>query len=667
MTQPGESNSRRTLVIPLVAGVLILASGLALARTYLPEWHVSRLPERGLYVSRFQQVMAQAGVRLEPGAPTVELVTRDERVTSLYATLDGASADALAKAGIGTVVKVSQAGSLPGDPTPRDISVDITPELQPVTITCVVRDWRLFMRPGQTVTIPDTARLRLVRTLLQPGESLGTVQTAMSNTSPLFFYDTRESGSKAHVRVEQPSTGTLITFTRGAQNAARAASQNSNAPVIRLLVRSLPPIAMFFLTAGLFAYLLFRRRIDLVNGALFAATALVISLPSVPVGNATTWNLVFSSAFPAFFHTLWLFMLWSASESFLRSLDPEFTTSLDARRAGRLGPRGGRALLAGFGFGAALAGLTLALYAAAVALPGVWPEAPSLAIPAFEPFANPFGSGVAVAGGVMLVTAFARRFLPRRIALFAAAGAGMLLLAPLHLFPLPAELLANLAVVAVLVYLADRFGLTALLTAAVVSFFLPAAIFSAVHLHWLPVTFTATASGLALFLMLGAAGLRRPAEVEQERLKPPTFIRRLEEERRLKYEMDLLARMQLGLQPQSLPQIAGWDLAAQSLLATEAGGDLYDFLRDEEGKLWIAAGDVAGHGYSCSIVHAMTTAALTSLIAPGQLPSEVLRQVDRVIRRGGSRRNFTSLALLRLDPVTGEALLANAGHPFPFL
>src|SRR5947199_1011506 len=33
-----------------------------------------------------------------------------------------------------------------------------------------------------------------------------------------------------------------------------------------------------------------------------------------------------------------------------------------------------------------------------------------------------------------------------------------------------------------------------------------------------------------------------------------------------------------------------------------------------------------------------------------------------LIRRGGSRRNFTSLALLRLDPATGDALLANAGH-----
>jgi len=125
-----------------------------------------------------------------------------------------------------------------------------------------------------------------------------------------------------------------------------------------------------------------------------------------------------------------------------------------------------------------------------------------------------------------------------------------------------------------------------------------------------------------------------------------------------------------GPAPPHHPKLPGWDLAALSILATEAGGDLYDFLVDDDGKLWSAAGDIAGHGYSCAIVQAMTTAALTSLISPEKTPSEVLRRVDRVIRRGApgkTSRNFTTLALLRLDPESGEVLLSNAGHPFPFL
>jgi sigma-B regulation protein RsbU (phosphoserine phosphatase) len=99
------------------------------------------------------------------------------------------------------------------------------------------------------------------------------------------------------------------------------------------------------------------------------------------------------------------------------------------------------------------------------------------------------------------------------------------------------------------------------------------------------------------------------------------------------------------------------------VLASEAGGDLYDFLRDDSGLLWLAAGDVAGHGYSCAVAQAMTKAALASLIRPGRTPAQVLQRADAVLRAAGAARNFTSLSLLRLDPATGEALLSNAGHP----
>jgi serine phosphatase RsbU (regulator of sigma subunit) len=45
----------------------------------------------------------------------------------------------------------------------------------------------------------------------------------------------------------------------------------------------------------------------------------------------------------------------------------------------------------------------------------------------------------------------------------------------------------------------------------------------------------------------------------------------------------------------------------------------------------------------------------------------VLAETDRVLRTARAGRSFTSLALVRLDPATGEALLANAGHPYPLL
>jgi sigma-B regulation protein RsbU (phosphoserine phosphatase) len=183
----------------------------------------------------------------------------------------------------------------------------------------------------------------------------------------------------------------------------------------------------------------------------------------------------------------------------------------------------------------------------------------------------------------------------------------------------------------------------------------------------MPGSFAATALPLAAIVLLGWLGLSRSAAAEIQRLSPPAFVRRLEEERRLKHEMSLLARMQRGLLPPTLPAIEGYQMAARSVIANEAGGDLYDVLRDDDGYLWLAAGDVAGHGYSCAIAQAMTKAALASLIGRSRTPAEVLRRMDRVLRAAGAKRNFTSLALLRLRTETGEAVLSSAAYPYPLL
>jgi hypothetical protein len=282
-------------------------------------------------------------------------------------------------------------------------------------------------------------------------------------------------------------------------------------------------------------------------------------------------------------------------------------------------------------------------------------------------FGSPVQDGVYLAGGVALALALAVRLLPVRWAPLAAALAAGTLLSPVLIHPLPAQLAAGTLLAGPLVYVARKHGLTALLATTVVSGLLPAAAFSVLHPGWMAGTLAGTVLPLAALLALGWLGLSRSAAAEVQRLSPPGFVRRLEEERRLKHEMGLLARMQLGLLPRTLPRLEGWDLAARSVLANEAGGDLYDVLRDEDGYLWLAAGDVAGHGYSCAIAQAMTKSALASLIGRGRTPAEVLQRIDRVLRAAGLGRNFTTLALLRLDLETGEALLGNAASPYPLL
>ncbi len=417
----------------------------------------------------------------------------------------------------------------------------------------------------------------------------------------------------------------------------------------------------------LFFVLLIQRRIELKKGLVLAAFSIAFSLPG-PLWSSTTWVHVIESAAGVIGKGLFLFILWSAAESWLRSTVPGFRTSLDTLRAGRLGPKGGRALLAGWSIGACVAGLWLMAMSFGTMIPGVAPTDGSIRLPLFGITFSPIDDGAFRTGLIMLVICAALQFpLVRRIR-GAATVLGALVLAtriPLSSFGI--AFAVGLVLTAVLVIGYARFGLTALLTAALMSTVLPAALFSLLHFSWMPASALLLLTLAVVPIPLGLLGVRRSDEAEEGPLPLPGFARRLEEENRLKYEMDLLARMQLGLLPREMPAIEGYEIAARSILATEAGGDLYDFVRDEEGRLWIAAGDVSGHGYSCAIAQAMTKAGLASLVEADRTPAMVLQRLDLVLRTIGSPRTFTSLVLLRLDPATGDVLVSNAGHPYPWI
>ncbi|HEV2844732.1 MAG TPA: PP2C family protein-serine/threonine phosphatase, partial [Thermoanaerobaculia bacterium] len=496
--------------------------------------------------------------------------------------------------------------------------------------------------------------------LLAPGETLGPAQGGTTMTLPRLLYPLR-GGSRPQHLVGFFTQGVVLQRAPGP--AGEDAIASTDARMVRMGVAFWTHIFALLALAGLFFILLLRSRLSATNGALIALLTWItlIPVPGCTLGPAFSYVLV------AGIVALWIFLVWSSGESLLRANGPDFATSLDALRAGRLGPRGGRALLVGFACGAALAGLRLALLSLAGALPGVWLERASLELPVFRSLGSPVADGAMMASGVTLALALAMRVVPLSWAPVAAALAAGFFLKPLPIEPGLAGVAANALFAGLLAWIARRYGLTALLTASLAVFLLPAAAFSALHSGWMPVSAAVTTALTAALPLLGFLGISRSGSAEVARLTPPAFVRRLDEQRRLRSEMALLAKMQRGLLPRTLPRIEGYGMAARSEIANEAGGDLYDVLRDDDGFVWIAAGDVAGHGYSCAIVQAMTKAALSSLAGRGRTPAEVLHRIDRVLREAGPKRNFTSLTLLRLRPETGEALVSNAAHPYPVL
>ncbi|HEY2292018.1 MAG TPA: PP2C family protein-serine/threonine phosphatase [Thermoanaerobaculia bacterium] len=654
-------HTRRNLLLGAVLGLLALAAGIALAERYLPEWRMGEPLAESVYRNRYREIAARAGIVLEPGEPSLFLTTRNVLQVEPYRPLgDGGSAWLLATRSAICVQAVHGGQEAPGA-APLGLTGIFALNGQPEFVTWWARDPLQLYSPASFFAPESPLADALAPQLLAPGESLGAKQSDRISNMPRVAYALR-GGQRPQFLfgTAAPQQGILERMPGALTPARLANAEGATLQMAGLFFRGL--LTLLGLVT-LFTALALRARIGVVNAAVLSCAALASMLPGLPAASLWSAGLPFLVV-----SGIEIFLLWACAESLLRSTSPDFTTSLDALRAGRLGPRGGRALLVGFGFGAALGGLRLGLLSLAELLPGVWPARPSVALPLFQPFGNPVTQGIGLAGGVALALALAVRVLPVRWAPAAAALAAGLLLRPVPMEPsLTAGLAANLLFTGLLVWIGRRHGLTALLAASLLAMLLPAAALAFRYLSWMPGSFALAAGLAAAAPLLGWLGLARSATAEVQRLSPPVFVRRLEEERRFRNEMDLLAKMQRALLPRTLPRVEGYELAAQSVIANEAGGDLYDVLSDEDGYVWIAAGDVAGHGYSCAIAQAMTKAALASLVGRRRTPAEVLQRADHVLRAAGARRNFTSLALLRLRPETGEALMSNAGHPYPLI
>src|SRR5215204_7537400 len=79
-----------------------------------------------------------------------------------------------------------------------------------------------------------------------------------------------------------------------------------------------------------------------------------------------------------------------------------------------------------------------------------------------------------------------------------------------------------------------------------------------------------------------------------------TTLERLEQEmrerQRVEHELGVARRIQHALLPKDLPELDGWEIARHYQPAREVGGDFYDFLRLEDGRVGLVIGDCSGKG-----------------------------------------------------------------------
>lgn len=125
-------------------------------------------------------------------------------------------------------------------------------------------------------------------------------------------------------------------------------------------------------------------------------------------------------------------------------------------------------------------------------------------------------------------------------------------------------------------------------------------------------------------------------------------------------------QLQRAVLPEALPEPAGWELGHHYSPAgrTEVGGDFYDAIVLEDGRLVMFIGDVMGRGVGAAAAMAQVRAAVRAYAVLDPSPRAVLSHLDLMFEHYGSEQLVTLLYMV-MDPPSGTLRLGNAGHPPP--
>jgi serine phosphatase RsbU (regulator of sigma subunit)/CHASE1-domain containing sensor protein/anti-sigma regulatory factor (Ser/Thr protein kinase) len=132
-------------------------------------------------------------------------------------------------------------------------------------------------------------------------------------------------------------------------------------------------------------------------------------------------------------------------------------------------------------------------------------------------------------------------------------------------------------------------------------------------------------------------------------------------------ELGTARSIQHALLPKDLPKLEGWKIAYHYQPAREVGGDFYDFLRLDDGRVGLVIGDVSGKGIAAALVMANTQSVLRAVARRGNVaPGRVLAEANEVLYAYIPSGTFVTCFYGVLDPENGRLVYANAGHDPPY-
>src|SRR5207237_9532430 len=130
---------------------------------------------------------------------------------------------------------------------------------------------------------------------------------------------------------------------------------------------------------------------------------------------------------------------------------------------------------------------------------------------------------------------------------------------------------------------------------------------------------------------------------------------------RLGREMKIAREIQHQLMPDEVPSIPPLKMAALFKPVAQLGGDLYDWIKFDDGRLAIVLGDVAGKGAPAALYGALSSGVIRTRAGRKYPPAQMLEMVNKTLYQRPIEGQYIALTFAIYDETEHKITMANSG------
>ena len=135
----------------------------------------------------------------------------------------------------------------------------------------------------------------------------------------------------------------------------------------------------------------------------------------------------------------------------------------------------------------------------------------------------------------------------------------------------------------------------------------------------------------------------------------------------LQNELNVASKIQQSILPTSFPEKPSYQIYANMKPARNVGGDFFDVLHLENGRIGIAIADVSDKGVPAALFMMSCRTLIKGAAIGNPDPGEVLCEVNQNLEEDNDAAMFVTVFYGIYDPVSQEFQYANGGHNAPLI